>query len=503
MRNPGIRRLLWVSMSATILVAGCKGGAEQRQIIADANIYLKLADAGDAKAYQRLSSSAKKHITESDFIERMRAVGGDQTERRRMEVVGTWEDKALVQYEVKYGTGPWEREEGFYTREPGGWMRAFSRQLSYQDARKSGPEAEKAVLQKLLEIEPDPTYFLGLCSLDYNRGDKSGGERACRMAVQSADHFPTKEYRGIRLLANELLMLHADDWAARVREASEALAFMDKNPDLGREREGSFRIARLGTHINRFQAGQGALSQVEWRLVEEDWSKLRALCEQGPCSGLGKQVQSMTAGMDGLLAQRRAASPSSMATDRRGLGGGYKGIKWGSSQKQVIEALGMKPKESTADTLTFKYGGGGEGSEKELTCLFYQGRFFGALFEPGLSDGDQQGANAIQQALVEKYGKPEEVTGLVDGMLGIPLVAFEWNDGETMIRSTVMDPEKLDANLQSAGRGNRFGYPSSTLKVAYSSIALAAQKKRNEGESKARAEKEERQRKKAKFAGDL
>lgn len=165
----------------------------------------------------------------------------------------------------------------------------------------------------------------------------------------------------------------------------------------------------------------------------------------------------------------------------------------------------MKPNDSSAEALTFKYGGTPDGSAKELSCLFYRGAFFGALFEPGLSDGDEQGARAILQALVEKYGKPKELSGLVDGVLGIPLNAFEWDDGETRIRFTMMDPERLEEGLRAVGGGGRgrMGFPSSTVKVAYSSIALSAQRNQEESENKVRAEKEEQQRKRAKFAGDL
>lgn len=504
MMNPGCRRLGGITIFALLFAAGCKGGAEERQIIADANVYLALADAGDPKAYQRLSSSAKKHITESAFTERIKAEPSAQTERRHMEVVGTWENKALVQYEVKYGTGPWESERGFYTKEPEGWMRAFARQLvgEYEESQKSGPAAEEAALLRLLEVEPNPAFYLALCSLHYKRGDRAAGERACRAAIQSAEHFPIKRFRETALIAYELLALRPDDWASGVRDATGALALMDKHSDLSRDREGFFLFARLGDPLRRLQ-GQGELSPSEWRLLEEDWAKLRALCEKGPCAGLGKQVQSMAAGIEGVLAQRRSATPIATDSQPRGLGGGYRGIKWGSSQKHVIEALGMKPKASSADTLTFRYGKVGEGSEKELTCLFYKGEFFGVLFEPGLSDGDQQGAVAIFQALIEKYGKGKEVTGLVDGLMGLPLIATEWNDGETRIRSTVMDPKKLEEGFQSIGKSNRMGFPSSTVKVAYSSIALSARKKQEESDSKVQAEREEQQRKRAKFAGDL
>lgn len=506
MTNPGYRLFSGSLLVAMLLSAGCKGGVEQRQIIADADKYLALADAGDPKAYQRLSSSAKKYITEPAFTERLKAEPGAQVERRRMEVVGNWENQALVRYEIKYGTGPWESEMGFYTKESEGWMRAFSRQLigEYEDAQKSGPAAEEAALLRLLEVEPNPAIYLALCSLRFKRGDKAAGERACRAAIQFAEHFPIKRFRESALIAYEMLALRPDDWAAGVRDATEALALMDKHSDLSRDREGSFLFARLAAPLKRLQ-GQEEISPSEWQLLEKDWAKLRGLCEKGPCAGLGKQVQSMTAGMDGILAQRRSAAPVASESQPRGFGGGYKGIKWGSSQNQVIQALGMKPNDSSAEALTFKYGVTPDGSAKELACLFYQGAFFGALFEPGLSDGDEPGALAIQHALVEKYGKPKELSGLVDGIMGIPLNAFEWDDGETRIRFTMMDPEKLEEGLRAVGGGGRgrLGYPSSTVKVAYSSIALSAQRNQEERQSKARAEQEERQRKRAKFAGDL
>lgn len=485
----------------TLFSTACKGGVGQQEIIADAKKYLALADAGDPKAYQRLSSAAKKYITEAAFTERMKAEPG--IERRGIEVVGASENQALVQYEVKYGSGPWERETGFYSKEPNGWMRAFSRQLigEYEDAQKQGLAAEEAALLRLIEVEPNPAFYLALCSLHYKRGDNDAGERACRSAVQYSERFPTKGFRETGLLALEVLALRADDGAASVRAASEALGLLGKNSDLSRDREASFRLARLVAHLQRLQ-GQGKLSKSEWGLLEEDWVKLQALCAKGPCAGLGKQVKNLASGVEGILAQRPSSAPSTADSQPRGLGGGYKGIRWGSTQKQVVQALGMQPSETSSEAVTFKYGAPAE--SKELTCLFHQGAFFGALFRPGLSDGDQHGAIAIQQALVEKYGKPKELSGLVDGILGMPLIAFEWEDGETRIRYTIMDPEKLEEGLRSVGGGRgRLGYPSSTVKVAYSSIALLARKNQEENQAKARAESEEQQRKRAKFAGDL
>lgn len=328
MANIGSRPLLGILVGALLSSAACKGDSEHRQIIEDANKYLALADAGDPKAYQRLSSAARKYITEPAFTERMKGEPGAKIARRGMKVVGSTENQALVQYEVKEGTGPWETETGFYTKEPDGWKRAFSRQLigEFEDAQKKGSAAEEAALLRLLEVEPSPAFSLALCSLYYKRGDKVAGERACRSTIQTAERFPTRRFRESALIAYEMLALRADDGSASVRDASEALKLMEKDSGLSRDREGSFRFARLAVHMKRLQ-NQEEVSPSEWRQVVEDWDRLRALCEKGPCAGLSRQVQSMAAAMDGILAQRRSAGPVASQSQPRSLGGGYKGIR--------------------------------------------------------------------------------------------------------------------------------------------------------------------------------
>ena len=156
----------------------------------------------------------------------------------------------------------------------------------------------------------------------------------------------------------------------------------------------------------------------------------------------------------------------------------------------------MQPTDKGKDYLEFKYAG-----EKELTCWFYEGKFFQAVFKPGLGDGDKQGLLAIDQGLEEKYGSGQMQNGYVDGLLNIPLLVKDWNDGETRIRYKMWDPEQWVAAQNR--RGMRLSIPSGTLEIRFTSLALENQKEQDEKNATDRAEAAERSKKKAGFKNDL
>ena len=182
------------------------------------------------------------------------------------------------------------------------------------------------------------------------------------------------------------------------------------------------------------------------------------------------------------------------------VGGGYKGIKWGTSRKEVVQGLGMNPATANDKMLTFKYEG------KELTCFFYNNQFYKVLFEPGLGDGDKQGTLAILQSLRDKYGDDgTQLDGYVDG-LGIPLSLYEWNDGETQLRFQMCDPKFMTEIFAKKGYGGDYinsRYPSSTVKVIYMAIDINFQKESDEKNAKEKAEESDRNEKKQKFKNDF
>jgi len=180
------------------------------------------------------------------------------------------------------------------------------------------------------------------------------------------------------------------------------------------------------------------------------------------------------------------------------LGNGYKGAKWGMSPqkvKDVLQNLTLKneDKSSGGDTyLTFTVG-----DSKELTCWFYQNKLYYVQFEPISEDGDDKGVQAVLIALNKKYGTGKNLTGYVGGLLRVPLFLVVWDDGISEIKLRMWDPKEVFAKL---GYGT---YPSSTLKILYTSKKIKSLKERTEKEEKLRKEKEERNKKLKNIEGDI
>jgi len=304
------------SLVMIALVVGCEGKSVESQIVSDVTKYMAFADAGNGHgAYQRLSSAARKYIPEAEYVGLMKLPSGQKSSTRNINVLGVWNNAALVQYEIASGTGPWESANGFYTREPGGWMRAFTHPLTERlaEAKRHGDSvAQETILLQLAEVSPDPMSHLSLCTFYHKRGDRRNAVRACQMVVDAAENFPLRPYRDMRVLAHEMLaglFRENMDFASERREVSAALELLDKYKDLDREREASLRFRRLGNYIHQVSGDLARLSAPEWELVEDDWKKLRGLCEAGPCSGLRADIHELMPEMESLLARRtRAAS---------------------------------------------------------------------------------------------------------------------------------------------------------------------------------------------------
>jgi ankyrin repeat protein len=182
------------------------------------------------------------------------------------------------------------------------------------------------------------------------------------------------------------------------------------------------------------------------------------------------------------------------------LGNGYLNAKWGMTIEQVKEALideeHILINERTSSDgdkyLLFKIGG-----SRELTCWFYNNKFYYAEYVPFPKDGDRSGVEAVLLGLKNKYGSGENITGYVDGLTGMKLLLNVWDDGVTEIKFRMYDPDVI------AAYSNIIPYPSGTLKVLYTGKKLKAEKETNEMLEKMRLENEERNKRLKNIEGDL
>jgi hypothetical protein len=131
----------------------------------------------------------------------------------------------------------------------------------------------------------------------------------------------------------------------------------------------------------------------------------------------------------------------------KSLGGGYKGIKWGSSKDEVIKAFGIKPRHNFGDKeeweLDFETG------SEWIDCTFSRGKFYSVrvIFKVPPSDSPcPEIANAVLNDLIKQYGRVEPVKGESSDS-GITL--YIWNDGETEI--------KYDLDNDTYSRGSKHG----------------------------------------------
>src|SRR3989339_154714 len=110
---------------------------------------------------------------------------------------------------------------------------------------------------------------------------------------------------------------------------------------------------------------------------------------------------------------------------KNSLGGGYKGIKWGVSRKEVVQSLGMNPATANDNELVFKYDYFGENNKrcKTLTCKFYENRLYEVEFKPGIPDDDADSSKAILISLLEKFGDTNPMEGYTENTV-FPNITF-------------------------------------------------------------------------------
>jgi len=160
---------------------------------------------------------------------------------------------------------------------------------------------------------------------------------------------------------------------------------------------------------------------------------------------------------------------------KNSLGGGYKGIKWGVTRKEVVQGLKMNPASAKNDELVFKYDYFDEKKErcKTLICKFYENRFYEAVFNPGLPEDDTEGVKAILVSLLDKYGSTNPVGGYEEttGIQNVTYTCRKWEDGETRIVMRIYTPDQY--YFKSILSWTSLGlFPSNSLSVTYTSMSI-------------------------------
>jgi hypothetical protein len=171
------------------------------------------------------------------------------------------------------------------------------------------------------------------------------------------------------------------------------------------------------------------------------------------------------------------------------LGGGYQNAKWGMTVDQVKSALisnrikaNIEVNTSDGDkAVRFIIDG-----QKELTCFFYNNKFYHAEYDPKLKAHEEDVARAILNEMITKYGNGRTYRGTNNIGL-IYYVTTEWEDIETKIIYQIHDKQVM------------MYYVAGSVIVAYTCKAIEAQKDAD----KERAANEAKQKRLRSFEGDL
>jgi hypothetical protein len=173
-------------------------------------------------------------------------------------------------------------------------------------------------------------------------------------------------------------------------------------------------------------------------------------------------------------------------TQKISLGDGYQNAKWGMTKDQVLNSLSndriILEDSTESSNLRFKIDG-----IKKLTCLFYNHRFYKAIYEPNYNDDDVKGVQAVLLSLQKKYGSGKHLLGYRDSFMGIDLLLIVWDDGISNIKFRMWDPKVASSKL-----GN---YPSSTLTVVYTCKKTQLEIEKREKFEKLNKEREENNKK--------
>ncbi|MBI5240170.1 MAG: hypothetical protein HY926_06835 [Elusimicrobia bacterium] len=197
-------------------------------------------------------------------------------------------------------------------------------------------------------------------------------------------------------------------------------------------------------------------------------------------------------------AAQNPAPPAAAPAASGRLGGGYKDAKWGMSPAEVKKRIPARVDYETRQpkvekTLILSLGEG-----RKLSCFFENDRFFQAIYQPVAVDGEPTAAEAVVSGLSKKYGPGKEEDGFTDKE-GKPLRLVTWNDGITKIEFRMRAPRPSGKNPNLAAEP----YPSSTVTVLYTSIAVSAKRALRQDEERRRAEEQKRQQRVNDIQGDL
>ena len=199
-----------------------------------------------------------------------------------------------------------------------------------------------------------------------------------------------------------------------------------------------------------------------------------------------------------LPAAAQNPPPAAAPAESGRLGGGYKDAKWGMSPAEVKKAVPARVDYETRQpkvekTVIFSLGEG-----RKLTCLFEGERFYQAIYQPVPADDEPAAAEAVLSGLSQKYGPGKEEDSYTDKE-GRPLRLVTWNDGVSKIEFRMRSPRPNEKSLEFKPEP----YPSSTVAVLYTSIALSARRSLRQEDERRRAEELKRQQRIKDIQGDL
>ena len=196
------------------------------------------------------------------------------------------------------------------------------------------------------------------------------------------------------------------------------------------------------------------------------------------------------------------AQPPQPPEESGRLGGGYKNAKWGMSIAEVKKKLPGRLEYETRQPKAEKTLILDLGENRKVTCLFDNDRFFQAIYQPVSADDDQPAAEAVLDGLSRKYGPGKDAEGFTDKD-GKPLKITTWNDGVSKIEFRMRDPKTPEKTPEKTLDRKPVPYPSSTLAVLYTSIAINAKRAQRQEEEHRRQEELKRQQKINDIQGDL
>ena len=229
--------------------------------------------------------------------------------------------------------------------------------------------------------------------------------------------------------------------------------------------------ARLDSLRARTKHAEAAISDARGLAAKRDWS------------GAVSTLEDARAELPDHPPLEQALAEMLAEFEANRLGGGFREAVWGSGIAEVKLKLGGTIDTEDSDFLLVKPANGGK-----IKCWFYQGGLYRVEFNPGLSDSDATGVDAIRAVMADKYGKPKPLSNMQSSW-GAPLMVETWEDSKTEIRFSVVRPSSLLPRT------------ASTAVAIYSSKSISSAKQRGEDRKRAEDEDEAMQSSKNRYDG--